>query len=247
MIKGKSFYGLLPFPAFIAFLISVLLWNMFSGVRKHSQFLNYMEIKIGNIDQPMPDTITFGNYADEHGRAVIIKDHLAINKIVSLLNGKNLVQTQDYQKNQPIEAGETIIAKFDFGSKAIEGPFRVGGKSNIGFGFLLEQKQDDHWFYGAWDPWPVEAYWINLHPYEWINEKPDDSLSVLLYEIFTFLFFAPVQGVDLHVNEDGFSYSFRNPDIRSESKEAEDLLRVGSMRDFLKIHPEFKLKYTNRE
>jgi len=247
MIKRKYFHRLLPFPAFCALLISVLLWNMFSVVRKHSQFLNYMESKIGNIDQPMPDTITFGNYADEHGRAVIIEDHLAIEKIVSLLDRKNLVRTQEYRKNHPIEAGETIIVRLDFGSNTIKGPFRVGGKSNIGFGFLLERKEDDHWFYGAWDPWPVEAYWINLHPYEWISEQPDESLGVLLYEIFTFLFFAPVQGINLHVNEDGFRYFIRNPGIRSESKEAEDLLRVGSMRDFFQIHPEFKLKYTNRE
>lgn len=220
---------------------------MFSDLREHSQFLNYMERISGPQDQQMPDTIFFSNCTDGSGRFVILKDPVVIEEILRLFHEKKLVETQEYHRNRPIEAGASVRIKFDFGSKIIRGSFQVAGKSNVGFGFLIERIEDDHWFHGAWDPWPIKSYWINLHPYEWISMQPDDSLNVLLYEIFAYLLFAPVQGIDLHVNEDGFSYSIRNPGIRSESKEAGDLLRVGSMRDFLKIHPEFKLKYTNRE
>lgn len=246
MAIKKQFSKIFAFSA-LFILASLLLWNMFSDSREHSQFLNYMEGISGTPDQHMPDTIFLSNSTYESAKHVIIKNSVVIEEILRLFHEKKLVETEEYYRNRAIAAGTNVRIKFDFGSKIIRGSFRVAGKSNVGFGFLLERNEDVHWFYGAWDPWPLKSYWINLHPYEWISVQPEDSSNVLMYEIFAFLFFAPVVGIDLHVNEGGFSYSIRDTGIRSISKEAEDLLRVGSMRKFFQIHPEFKHRYTNRE
>jgi len=249
MISRKTFRIVIILTSISVFLVTFVMWNITSEIRDHYNFISFMENKCNALDQNMPDKIAFGRYADEYGRAygrsVTIEDPVTIEKIVKLLREKKLVQTRDYQKSRPLSASNPTKVKFDFGSKSIQGGFRVGGRSDIGFGLLLERQEDYHWFYGAWDPWPIHCYWFDIYPHEWTSKPPSNTEDELIFEVFAFLFFIPVRGIELHLGEDGFDYSSRNPAVLCEY--SRDLLRVGNVRDFFELHPELKTRYTNRK
>ncbi|MCU0778841.1 MAG: hypothetical protein MUF86_14420 [Akkermansiaceae bacterium] len=206
-----------------------------------------MEKEIVSQSVSIPDRIVFGDTENPQGLVVYVEDPVIIKKIISAFRGKSMVRVAEHQKNRPIETGYTMNIRFDFKSKHLFGELQIGGKSDVGFGFLLERAEDYNWFHGAWDPWPLKAYWINVFPYKWLTHPPSNTKDQWAYEIFSFLFFTSqdfIKGVNLHVSPDGIRYSIQNPYLK-HNEVVEDLLRVGNIRDFFYIHPELKVGYVS--
>jgi len=221
----------------------------FPQYTEHQKFLSYIDNYEFISPRQLPFRIILGKSDAQKGIAVYIEDPLIIKYFMQRVSERVLVGVPEYQKNKPLGFGYNINIKIEYLKQHISGDLKAGGKESEGFGFLIEREEDFHWFHGAWDPWPVKAYWVNVFPYEWLQSPPNSSLDTRTFEIFSLLFFTnldSIRGVDVFVSKKGIKYSARNPGDTERSEAENDLLKVGSLREFIELHPDLKIGYNNQ-
>jgi len=182
------------------------------------------------------------------GRNVEIDDPTAIQILYETFSKARLVDTSEFRSSnpnsiRPVNVGFNFHIRIYDGSRQTSGKLYIGGNQSEGLGFLVERIEDDHWFHGAWDPWPIDAYWFPVFPTAWIENPPDNEHEATLYEIFAFLFFLQgnYEGLKLHVTENHWRYVIpQTYGSVSENKIAGDLVELNSIREFWEKHPDQK-------
>lgn len=220
--------------------IAALIWADPGGGRDSRNLLRYLESVINDNGQPRPERLVFSR-REVGGVSVIIEDERIIDKIMAQFADAELVNTREYRYD-PARARYSVGMRvyLEFASNHHSMPIRSGGKRDLGIGFLVEREEDAHWFYGAWDPWPTEAYWINVFPYEWLDHPPDTDDELWAYEIFTFLFWGPFlfSDIELRVHPDGMDYRVSRPDLLDYGDAENALIELGSIKKFFAENPE---------